>query len=239
MKSYPLTNEGESLLECSKILILLPIKDFLDTKTRLKSELPFKYYPLIERLVEICFINALNIIKALNFSFGVISPSTSILKQGRKSGAIFTFQDSGVDLNKALTKAVQEIHKKQALLIIMPDLPFLDHVFFHTIFKEIKNMDALIVPSISQNNNFGTAALYLREPKLLKFEFGKNSSLHFQNNAEIKSLKCKLLTLSPYNRDLDTLDDVKYLKQHISQVFEPKLFSKILNQIDLEKLNEL
>ncbi len=211
----------------------------MDTKTRLKSELPSKYYPIIERLVEICFINTVNIIKALNFSFGVISPSISILNQVRKAGATFTFQDSGVDLNKALTNAVQEIHKKQALLIIMPDLPFLNYIFFHAIFKEIKNMDALIVPSVSQNNDFGTAALYLRKPQLLKFEFGKNSSLHFQNNAEIKRLKCKLLPLFPYNRDLDTFDDVKYLRQHISQVSEPALFSEILNQIDLEKLNEL
>jgi 2-phospho-L-lactate guanylyltransferase len=214
----------------------LPIKDLLDTKTRLKSALASKYFPLIEKLVEICFTNTVNIIKTVNCPFGVISPSISILGQIRKSGAVFTFQDSGIDLNRALTTAIQEILQDQPVLIMMPDLPFLDPVFFHTILKETKNVDALIIPSVSQNNDFGTAALYLREPNLLKFEFGNNSSRRFQYKAESIGLKYKLLNLSPYSRDLDTLDDVKYLEQHLSQVIEPELYSNILNQIDLEKI---
>ena len=208
----------------------------MDAKTRLKSSLPSEYYPLIEKLVEICFNNIVSIIKTLKLPLGVVSPSFSILNQIKKSGAIFTFQDSGVDLNEALNNAIQKIPQEKPLLIVMPDLPFLNKIFFLSILKEIRYLDTLIVPSVSQNNDFGTAALYVREPKLLKFEFGKNSSHRFQYKAEKKGLKYKLLELIPYNRDLDTLDDVKYLKEHLSQVIKPELYSNILNQIDLDKI---
>jgi len=217
-------------------LILIPIKDFLYTKTRLKSALPLEYTSTIDKLVELCFINTILILKTLLCSFGVISPSQSILTRIRKDGAVFTYQDSGINLNTALSDAVQKIPRKQPLLILMPDLPFLNQVFFHTLFKEIENTDIVIIPSLSQNNDFGTAALYMRKPDLLKFDFGGKSSHRFQNKADLKGFKYKILDLVPYNRDLDTLDDIKYLERHLFQVFEPRMYSEILNQIDFNKI---
>lgn len=215
-------------------MILIPIKDPLYTKTRLKSALPLEYTTTIDKLVELCFINTILMLKKIPCSFGVVSPSLSILKRIRKNGAVFTYQDTGINLNTALSNAIQKIPRKQPLLIIMPDLPFLNQVFFHTLFKEIENTDIVIIPSLSQNNDFGTAALYMREPDLLEFDFGKNSSHRFQNKAASKGFRYKTLDLVPYNRDLDTLDDVKYLERHLNQVFEPEMYSEILNQIDFD-----
>ncbi len=213
-------------------MVLVQIKDPLYTKTRLKSVLPLEYTTTIDKLVELCFINTILMLKKIPCSFGVISPSQSILKRIQKNGAVFTYQDSGSNLNTALSDAIQKIPRKQPILIIMPDLPFLNQIFFHTLFNEIENTDIVIIPSSSQNNDFGTAALYMSEPDLLEFDFGKNSCHRFKNKAASKGFKYKILDLIPYNRDLDTLDDVKYLERHLHQVFKPEMYSEILNQID-------
>jgi 2-phospho-L-lactate guanylyltransferase (CobY/MobA/RfbA family) len=183
-------------------------------------------------MVEISFLNTIGILNKISCPFGVISPSQSILRQSKQFGAILTFQDSGFDLNAALSDAVQILPQNQSLLIVMPDLPFLNQVFFEDIFKNINDREIIIIPSISQNNDFGTAALYLKRPNMLKFNFGMRSSRHFQVEAELKGLDYKILNLSPYSRDLDTPEDIKYLRQNINQVIEPKQYMKILNKID-------
>jgi 2-phospho-L-lactate guanylyltransferase (CobY/MobA/RfbA family) len=128
---------------------------------------------------------------------------------------------------------VQILPQYQSLLIVMPDLPFLNQVFFADIFKKSNDREIIIIPSISQNNDLGTAALYLKRPNMLKFNFGERSSRYFQVEAELKGLNYEILNLSPYNRDLDTLEDIKYLRQNIKQANEPEQYLKILNQINL------
>ncbi len=178
-------------------------------------------------------MNTIRILSKLACPFGVISPSQSILRQSKQFGAIFTFQDSGIDLNAALSDAVQILPQNQSILVVMPDLPFLKKVFFEDIFNKINDREIIIIPSISQNNDRGTAALYLKKPNMLKFQFGVKSSRNFQIEAEIKGLDYEILNLSPYNRDLDTPEDIKYLRQNIYQVIEPEQYLKILNHIKL------
>ncbi len=185
----------------------------------------------IERLVEVSFLNTIGILKKISCPFGVISPSQSILRQSKQLGAIFTFQDSGVDLNAALSDAVQLLPQNQSIMVVMPDLPFLNQVFFEEIFNKIDDREIIIIPSISQNNDLGTAALYLKKPTVLKFNFGVKSSHHFQAKAELKGLNYEILNISPYNRDLDTPEDIKYLKQNIDQVIEPEQYLAILNHL--------
>ncbi|UCG90779.1 MAG: hypothetical protein JSU57_00550 [Candidatus Heimdallarchaeota archaeon] len=234
ISSSPLrTNEGVKLLEKSKILILIPIKDFLETKTRIKKALPPKFTAFIDSLVKLTFFQTVDTVRSVSCPFGVISPSISIINQSKKLGATFTYCDSGIDLNVALTEAVQDISQEKPILIIMPDLPYISREFFQLLFDETKNNDVLIIPSISSDENMGTAALYLRNRNILSFQFGRNSCKRFQVEANSMNLRYCVLNLDPFARDLDTLDDVKYLKQHLSMVFEPARFRRILEQIDI------
>ncbi len=217
-------------------MTLIPIKDFFDTKSRIKAALPAKFSPLIENLVEITFFQTINTIKSLSYPFGVISPSMSIIEQSKRLGAVFTFCDTGKDLNTGISDAIQVLQETQSILIIMPDLPFLKHEFFHNLFKETRDEDVLIIPSISSHKDFGTAALYLRQPNLLSFQFGKNSSRRFQKEADSRNLKYRILHCEPFARDIDTLNDVKYLKKHLTMVFDSDNFSRILEQMSIIRI---
>lgn len=214
-------------------MILIPIKDFVETKTRIKAVVPAKFSTLIDNLVEITFFQTIDTIRSVSCPFGVISPSISIINQSEELGATFTYCDLGIDLNLALTEAIQEISQEQPILILMPDLPYISQEFLQQLLKETIYTDVLIVPSISSDKNSGTAALYLRNRNFLSLQFGENSSKRFQAEANSKNLKYRVLNFDPFARDLDTINDVKYLKQHLTMVFQPTRFRRILEQIEL------
>ncbi len=214
-------------------MILIPIKDFVETKTRIKAVVPAKFSTLIDNLVEITFFQTIDTIRSVSCPFGVISPSISIINQSEELGATFTYCDLGIDLNLALTEAIQEISQEQPILILMPDLPYISQEFLQQLLKETIYTDVLIVPSISSDKNSGTAALYLRNRNFLSLQFGENSSKRFQAEANTKNLKYRVLNFDPFARDLDTINDVKYLKQHLTMVFQPTRFRRILEQIEL------
>ena len=223
-------------LIASTTLILVPIKDFIETKSRIKANIPLEYSQSVEKLVEITFFNTIDIIKSQTYPFGVISPSLSIIKQSRKLGAHFTYRDLGIDLNEALEGAILELKPDQPILILMPDLPFIDHGFFPLLNEEARNAEIIIVPSISGNGELGTAALYLERPNLLSFQFGDGSNKRFQAEAESKNLKYRILYNDPFARDLDTLKDLKYLKEHLTMTFEPSRFNAVLGKLDMNVL---
>ncbi|MFX1505902.1 MAG: hypothetical protein ACFFDC_07285 [Promethearchaeota archaeon] len=214
-------------------MILIPIKDFSETKSRIKAVIPAEYSTFIDRLVELTFFRTIEIVKSFSCPFGVISPSTSVINKSKKIGATFTYRDTGIDLNMALTEAVQELPLDQTILIILPDLPFISEDFFHKLLNEASQYDMLIVPSISSDKNLGTAALYLKNRTMVSFQFGRNSSERYQLEAKKNNLKVRLLTFDPFARDLDTLNDVKYLKQHLKAIIKPEPFRKVLEQLDI------
>ena len=214
-------------------MILIPIKDFSETKSRIKSAIPIEYSPFIDRLVELTFFRTIETVKSFSCLFGIVSPSISIIEKSERLGASFTYRDSGHDLNMALSEAVQELSLDQAILIILPDLPFISQVFFQELIAEANKYDMLIVPSISSDENLGTAALYLKKRNLVSFQFGRNSCERYQVEARKRDLKFRLLTFDPFARDLDTLNDVRYLKQHLKSIVKPEPFKKVLEQLDL------
>ncbi|MFX0122769.1 MAG: hypothetical protein ACFFAE_03970 [Candidatus Hodarchaeota archaeon] len=214
-------------------MILIPIKDFLETKSRIKAAIPAEYSPFIDRLVEITFFRTIETVKSCSYPFGVISPSISIINRSKELGATFTYCDSGLDLNVALTEAVQELPLEQSILIILPDLPFISQEFFQQMLYEVKRYDILIIPSISSDKNLGTAALYLKRRNLLSFQFGRDSCDRYQVEANQKNLKFRILNFDPFARDLDTLNDVRYLKQHLMMIIEPERFEKVLEHLDI------
>ncbi|UCE14113.1 MAG: hypothetical protein JSV04_02780 [Candidatus Heimdallarchaeota archaeon] len=214
-------------------MILIPIKDFFETKTRIRAAFPADSSRLIENLVKVTYLQTIETINSLSYPFGVISPSMSIINQSRDLGAVFTYCDSGIDLNIALLEAVQKLPPDQPILVIMPDLPFINQEFLQRLSNEINTVDVLIIPSISSDDSFGTAVLYLKHQSLLSFQFGSNSSRQFRAEADQKNLKYRILHLDPYARDLDTFVDIQYLRQHLSLVSDPNPFIEILRNLEL------
>ena len=213
-------------------MVLIPIKDYSDTKTRIKIGLSSKQKLVVEKLVETTFIQTLHLFNKTDYSFGVVTPSKLIIKTSQKLGAEFTYLDKGTDLNVALSQATKNLLLEKPILIIMPDLPFLSLEFLTILKEKVENSDLLIIPSISEeSDNIGTAMLYMSKPKLVTFHFGKNSSHLHQKAAQKLNLKYEILESDPYARDLDTFLDVQYLQQHLEMVNEPNRFEQLLENL--------
>ncbi|MHA1974069.1 MAG: hypothetical protein ACTSW1_13810 [Candidatus Hodarchaeales archaeon] len=211
---------------------MIPIKDFSETKTRMRVAIPPQKIKVLEQIVELTFDNVVNAIKSANLRFGVISPSQTLIEKSNSLGAAFTYKDSGKGLNVALREALDNFNPIDPVMIMMSDLPFITEDLFINLMREKFKEDIVIVPSISSNTeDIGTAMLYLKKSNLVDFHYGKNSFFFFQEEAVRKKLKVKTLHLEPYARDLDTLKDMKYLKQHLEMVYNPKPLGKLLDLI--------
>jgi len=213
-------------------LFLIPIKDFSATKTRMRAMVPLHDVQYIEKLAETTFLNIIQVLQESMLSFGVISPSIKIISHSKDLGAKFAYRDIGEGLNHALNETFKKNPLQIPIVIMMADLPFITGDFLSNFLHSIEKNDVLIIPSISADDTkVGTAILYLRTPTLLKFQFGHNSWYKFRDEAIFKSLKVQVLHQDPFARDLDTLNDLKYLKHHLEMVHHPKQFIELLEQL--------
>jgi 2-phospho-L-lactate guanylyltransferase (CobY/MobA/RfbA family) len=175
--------------------------------------------------------NCLGVTKKTGLRFGIVSPSQEIIDRSIALGAEFTFIDEGTDLNVALSQAIIGLPPNQAILIIMPDLPFFSVECLQLLIKHTQTKELLIVPSISESDEKkGTAMLYMNRPGLLPFCFGLKSKDQFLQAARERKLKFEVIDIDPCARDLDTPDDIKYLRNHLSIVNGSKIYKKFLEK---------
>ena len=167
-----------------------------------------------------------------DLKFGVISPSLTIINSCIAKGAEFTFRDKGDDLNSGITQAVNSLPKKQSIFIIMPDLPFLTGSSLLNLLEKAIHNEVLIIPSITDENDYsGTSMLFLQSPTLFPFKFGVDSHMKFQKAALKRNLQYELVHYDPYARDLDTLQDLKYLQDRIEDTNNSEYYINLLQQI--------
>ena len=211
------------------VLVLISIKHFENTKTRIKAELSSKHIKSIDSLVEAIFMQTIQKIRDCKLSIGIVTPSQSIAKLSKKYGAKFCYIDEGMDLNIALGQAVAKLPSSQSILVLMPDLPFLSVSFLQSLLNSTYNTDLLIVPSISNcGGNKGTAMLYMAQPTLIPFYFGKNSNKRFIKEATTKNIEFVVEEFDPEARDIDTVKDLEFLQDHLDQTDAPESYAKIL-----------
>jgi 2-phospho-L-lactate guanylyltransferase len=198
----------------------------------MKSTLTSTEVHAIESLVKAIFYQTIKVIKKRGLNFGVITPSREIVEYSLELGAKFTFLDEGLDLNNSLSQAMKNLPQNQAILIIMPDLPFFSSECLQVVLTHIKNVEVLIAPSISGGGEKkGTAMLYMNHPDLLPFCFGLRSKNRYIQSARDLGVEYEILDLDPCTRDLDTIADVKYLESHLSFVNEAGIYSRILDHL--------
>lgn len=201
----------------AEILVIIPIKDPSDSKTRLRSEMPSKFHKDVEYLVLDNFKRTITIIKELDLAFGIVSPSKRILDLSEQLGSIYSYQDTGSGLNKAIKSALEHINGYTKILILMPDLPFLSPSSVRELMNKTANYEALIVPSYLSELNNGTSALFLNLPFPHEFCYGLNSHERHKEIFLTNNIKYESLLIEAMARDLDTLSDFNYLKDHLNQ----------------------
>lgn len=218
-------------MDLSDIITLIPIKSFSIAKARLKDTLMLE-----ERsaLVAKMFQHVLSSVKDCT-PFGVVSPSSEILKFATEQRANFIYQDQANDLNVSLSNAINTLWPTnespwQAIFILMADLPFITSKELKRILNNFKEHSAGLLPADKENKQIiGTSGLFLTKNiwKNIVLSFGYNSFNKFISQFSIQNTDY-LIQRSLIGFDIDTSDDLMFLKNQssfLSTVLEPSLLN--------------
>lgn len=223
-----------TIIASNDILCLIPMKDVLDAKKRLRISFPTEKQALVSNIITKLFINTITTAKKI-FDFAVVSPSEDTLELALEQGASFIYQDLGIDLNEALTTSINYAHltsKWKYILVLTADLPFfsdesiveLQNTFFTETFT--------IISAPKKFKDQGTSGLLipLKYWPSLTLQFGKDSF-----NAFKKQLQEKRFPFYEFHDkigfDLDTIDDLNELKQHSTDIFKQLVDEGAINQL--------
>lgn len=216
------------------ILCLIPMKDVLDAKRRLRISFPTEKQPLISDIITKLFINTIVTTKKF-FEFAVVSPSEDTLEIALEQGASFIYQDLGIDLNDALTTSINYAHltsKWKYILVLTADLPYFSDESLKELQNTFFNDTFTIVSAPQKSKDQGTSGLLipLKYWPLLSLQFGTNSF-----NAFKKQLQEKNFPFYEFHNkigfDLDTIDDLNELKEHSTETFKQLVNVGAINQL--------
>ena len=210
------------------------MKDVHDAKKRLRVSFPTEKQPLISNIITKLFLNTIETVHKIH-DFAVVSPSEDILDLALDKGASFIYQDLGIDLNDALTTAINYAHltaKWKYVLVLTADLPYLSDQSFANLQKSliIDSFTFISAPERSQNQGTSGLLIPLVSWPSLQLQFGIDSFHKF-----IKHFKDNHLTYCEVHNqigfDLDTIEDLNEFK-----FSSPLIFKKIANGGEFSQL---
>ncbi|MFG6178599.1 2-phospho-L-lactate guanylyltransferase [Halomonas sp. THAF12] len=187
-------------------LIVIPVKDFGEAKSRLAGVLPAgRRAALARRLCE----------RTLRFcrrrlpdhDLLVVTASTAIAALARRHGARVLEEPRAAGLCAAARRAAawSRRHGYTAQLLIPADIARLDEgEIRHLLAARPAGAGVVICPA----SDGGTNALLTSPPDALPFRFGERSSEAHRESARRLGLPCRVIELEHLRFDLDTPDDL-------------------------------
>ena len=197
------------------LLVVVPMKDLREAKSRLNDTLTGKERELLAKLLFLRTLTILNTIRSNNknfFDIGVVTQSLTI-KNLIKEFDIFLIEERSKGLNLALKDSYLWASKKnyKFLAILPADLadPKPDEILsFLNHYKASSEPTVALCPS----NDMGTNALLLSLPSKLTFCFGHNSFIKHSELCKSKGILPKILPFASLRNDVDTKWDFKKIK---------------------------
>ena len=228
MESY------SSSINPSDILCLIPMKDVHDAKKRLRISFPTEKQPFISDIITKLFINTIETVKKF-FDFAVVSPSEDTLELALEQGASFIYQDLGIDLNDALTTAINYAHlthKWKYILILTADLPYLSESTFQVLPSSFVPDSFTIISAPEKSNSQGTSGLCIPLSFWPSFSlsFGPNSFNLFLKQFQTKEFQATVVQ-DKIGFDLDTFDDLNEFKSSSPVIFRQFVDDGVVNQL--------
>ena len=198
-----------------KTLLLIPMKDPAKSKTRLTNVLNLRDRIYLARSLFsrtlLILKNLVNEYPNLYLDLAVVSASDEIIEFAENNGSI-SIQETG---NQSLRNAA-EIAKKWAVSNKYRSICILPADLANPEPKEIvsfiKESTELAFTTISPSADLGTNALHISLPTDFKFCYGDKSFLRHLEASEKIGLSPKILPLPSLKYDIDTSEDLQYLK---------------------------
>ena len=198
-----------------KLLVVVPMKDLKDAKSRLNGTLNGKERELLAKLLFLRTLTILDTIRSNNkqfFDIGVVTKSFTIKKLIKELNISLINEK-----NKGLNLALQDSYlwasqKNYKFLAILPaDLadPNPDEIL--SFLKHYTHSEKPTV-ALSPSNDLGTNAMLLSIPSKLRFCFGQNSFLKHSEACKNLGILPKILPFASLRNDVDTRRDFERIR---------------------------
>tara|TARA_B100000965_G_scaffold378803_1_gene374023 strand:- start:198 stop:860 length:663 start_codon:yes stop_codon:yes gene_type:complete len=203
------------------LLVVIPLKNILHTKTRLKKILSYSERKLLTNYLLFQLIERIEIIRKsltyINIDLA-ITTSNKLSIELLNIQNFFTISDKGTkSLSSALDYSAVWASKNNydALCIFPSDLQN----------PHKKDLKKFLSPPFIQNEmricpsiDLGTNALLVSPPDLINFNYGKKSFDRHITNAKKKGLKTSIIELRSLTLDVDEEQDFKQACLNMSQI---------------------
>ena len=199
-----------------KTLVVIPVRDFADAKSRLEPLLGASRRATLARwLCE----------RTLTFfrdrmpeqDVLVVTACETIAQLARRYGAAVLHEDCSRGMSAAAQLAADWSCAQgyDSQLLIPADIAQLDEAELRTLINHPRPVPSVL---ISPAHDRGTNALLTTPPNILPFQFGLNSSDQHWHAAHRRGITCSLIHLPKLRFDIDTPADLSSL---VSQASEP------------------
>ena len=210
------------------------MKDVHDAKKRLRVSFSSEKQPVISNIITKLFLNTIETVHKI-FNFAVVSPSEDILDLALDKGASFIYQDLGIDLNDALTTAINYAHltaKWKYVLVLTADLPYLSDQSIADLLTSFIIDSFTIISAPEKSQTQGTSGLLI--PLVFwpsfQLQFGIDSFHKFVNHFKDNSITYCVVH-NQIGFDLDTIEDLNEFK-----INSPFIFKKIASEGEINQL---
>jgi 2-phospho-L-lactate guanylyltransferase len=192
------------------VFAVVPVKDLLGTKSRLKPILNPGARAGLTLYMMGRVISALK--KAGVENVCVVSPDRVVLGEARERGAEPLLQESR-GLNPALEEGRRwAVGRGASSLLVLPaDLPLLDAGDVGAVLEGVGKEDSVVISP--DGSHAGTNALLLRPPDALPFAFGPGSYEAHLRSARERGLEVRVRERPHLSFDLDTAEDLARLDE--------------------------
>ncbi|MCH9657988.1 2-phospho-L-lactate guanylyltransferase [archaeon] len=210
-----------------KIAAIIPVKTFLNAKTRL--DLPHR------QVEEICKIMLEEILHTLSISpqiekIVMITKEEKAIKMGEKFNTITIIDEKEESVNSAVALADKYLleNNYDASIVFPQDIPFIktQDIDFMLNYKMHPNF-AIIVPSRRFD---GTNALARMPVDLMETHYDEDSYKIHMNTAKKNTLNVAMVFVKRIMWDVDNMEDLKFL---LEQNEKPEITEKIKKVIGL------
>lgn len=189
---------------------LIPIKSLHNAKSRLAESFSLEERnKLVLQMLE-HVLTTLTTSKIIT-SISIVTPDISV-EQFVKKFSVSIIREEKSGYNQSLTYAAQKENKKEKLLSLPADLPFLTMKNIHEMYELSKNCDVVIAPS----KDGGTNAILTQFPLQIPYLFGRNSFEKYKDEIRKRNLSVGIYESKTISFDVDTINDVKFYKEKLA-----------------------
>ena len=192
------------------IWAIVPVKPFLQSKTRLASKLSPEERAGLSREFLTQTLGVLTLVRAIT-QIVVISRDPCALAVAQQSGAMALTEPDHSNMNAALTYAtrVAVAGGAGAVLALPTDLPLLSGEAVAELIETDADPAVRIAPD---RHATGTNALFVRPPGLIPYAFGAGSFQRHQALAARAGVSARLCHVPAMALDIDTPTDLHFLQ---------------------------